>query len=130
MVIDTSALLAVLFREPEADRFSELMADAPLLLMSSATQLEAFLVAEGSRLGAGHETVTALCGALDIQMVPFDHQHLTWAFRGWRDFGKGRHPAGLNLGDCFSYGLAKALNMPLLFKGNDFGLTDVDVAKV
>jgi len=125
MVIDTSAFLAVLFEEEEAEVLSVLMAEAPTLLMSAATKLEASLVAEGSRFGATSEAVEALCQALDIQVLPFDQSHLLWALRGWREFGKGRHRAGLNLGDCFSYGLARAMNMPLLYKGDDFKRTDV-----
>ncbi|MCP9859699.1 type II toxin-antitoxin system VapC family toxin [Cyanobium sp. Cruz-8D1] len=124
MVIDTSAFLAVLFKEEEAEALSVLMAEAPMLLMSAATKLEASLVAEGSRFGASSEAVDSLCQALDIKVLPFDQSHLLWALRGWREFGKG-HQAGLNLGDCFSYGLARALNMPLLCKGDDFTSTDV-----
>jgi ribonuclease VapC len=125
VVIDTSALLAVLLSEPEAEALAELMAGAPILLMSAASQLEACFVAEGSRLGAASDAVASLCDALDIEVVPFERAHLLWALKGWREFGKGRHKAGLNLGDCFSYGLARALNMPLLYKGNDFSHTDV-----
>ena len=112
MVIDTSALIAVLLSEQEAADFAALMAEAPILLMSAATKLESCLVAEGSQ-------------ALEIEIVPFDQSHLLWALKGWREFGKGRHRAGLNLGDCFSYGLARALNLPLLYKGGDFQHTDV-----
>jgi ribonuclease VapC len=125
MVIDTSAFLAVLLKEEEAEALAVLMAEAPMLLMSAASKLEASLVAEGSRFGATSEAVEALCQALDVQVVPFDQSHLLWALRGWREFGKGRHQAGLNMGDCFSYGLARALNMPLLYKGEDFRRTDV-----
>jgi len=125
VVIDTSALLAVLFAEPKAEELALPMADAPVLLLSAVTLLEASLVAEGSRFGAASEAVESLCHALKIQVIPFDRNHLLWALKGWREFGKGRHQAGLNLGDCFSYGLARAMNMPLLYKGNDFGLTDV-----
>ena len=125
MVIDTSAFLAVLLKEEDAEDLAVLMAESPRLLMSAATKLEASLVAEGSRFGATSEAVEALCQALDIQVMPFDQSHLLWALRGWREFGKGRHQAGLNLGDCFSYGLARALNMPLLYKGVDFRRTDV-----
>lgn len=125
MVIDTSALLAVLFSEPEAEDFANRMADAPILLLSAASQLEACLVAEGSRLGSASDAVEGLCQALAIEVVPFERSHLVWALRGWQEFGKGRHRAGLNLGDCFSYGLARALAMPLLYKGEDFTHTDV-----
>jgi len=125
VVIDTSALLAVLFSEPEAEDFASRMADAPILLISAASKLEACLVAEGSRFGWAGDAVESLCQALAIEVVPFERGHLVWALRGWREFGKGRHRAGLNLGDCFSYGLARALAMPLLYKGEDFTHTDV-----
>lgn len=125
MVIDTSALLADLFGEPEAEALAERMAEAPILLMSAASQLEACFVVEGSRFGAASDAVEGLCQALGNAVVPFERGHLLWAVRGWRHFGKGRHQAGLNLGDCFSDGLARAMDMPLLSKGNDFAHTDV-----
>jgi ribonuclease VapC len=129
MVVDTSAVLAVLFQEAEADSLAAVMVDAPRLLMSACSRLEATLVAEGKRFGASAESVSALLIALEIQVVPFGNDHLVWALRGWREYGRGRHPAGLNLGDCFSYALARATGEPLLFIGNDFSLTDVAIAR-
>jgi ribonuclease VapC len=82
-------------------------------------------VAEGSRFGAPVDAVDQLIAQLGLVVVPFDDAQLHWALRGWRLYGKGRHRAGLNLGDCFSYALAKALDRPLLFKGDDFIHTDV-----
>jgi ribonuclease VapC len=125
MVVDTSALLAVLFGEDEAEQLALAMAGAPRLLLSACSRLETTLVAGGQRSGASAEAVDALIAALDIEVVAFGPEHLEWALRGWRRYGKGRHPAGLNLGDCFSYALAMASGEPLLFKGGDFALTDV-----
>jgi ribonuclease VapC len=125
MVVDTSALLAVLFGEDEAEQLAVAMAGAPRLLLSACSRLETTLVAEGQRFGASAEAVDALIAALDMEVVAFGPEHLEWALRGWRRYGKGRHPAGLNLGDCFSYALAMASGEPLLFKGDDFALTDV-----
>ena len=127
MVVDTSALLAVLFGENEAESLA--MASAPRLLISACSRLETTLVAEGQRFGASTEAVDALIAALEMRVVAFGPEHLEWALRGWRRYGKGRHPAGLNLGDCFSYALAMATGEPLLFKGDDFTRTDVPRAR-
>jgi uncharacterized protein with PIN domain len=86
---------------------------------------------EGFASGNGRIEATEveqLLLALRVEVMPFDQHQLHWALEGWRRYGKGRHPAGLNLGDCFSYGLAMALDLPLLFKGDDFSLTNVKVA--
>ncbi len=125
LVLDTSALLALLLKEPEAEAILRMAASASALQLSAATRLELTLVAEGTRVAAGSSEVDQLLLVLAVQVVPFDENQLHWALRGWRHYGKGRHRAGLNLGDCFSYGLAMALNAPLLFKGEDFRHTDV-----
>lgn len=129
LVLDTSALMALLLQEPEAEGLLQVAASAATLHLSAATRLELSLVAEGTRNGSEPAEVDQLLLALGVAVVPFDQNQLHWALQGWRRFGKGRrHRAGLNLGDCFSYGLAMALEAPLLFKGSDFGLTDVAVA--
>ena len=125
MVIDTSVLLAVLFGEPDAGGLLENLLAQPRLQLSIGSRLETSLVAEGSRFGAPADAVDQLIAQLGVVVVPFDDAQLHWALRGWRLYGKGRHRAGLNLGDCFSYALAKALDRPLLFKGDDFCHTDV-----
>ena len=82
-----------------------------------------------SQLGeAGPLELDLLLGRAEIKSLPLDTLHVHWALHGWRHFGKGRHRAGLNLGHCFSYGLAMALDLPLLFKGDDFARTDVKAA--
>ena len=125
MVVDTSVLLAVLFGEPDAGSLLETLLAQPHLHLSIGSRLETSLVAEGSRFGAPADAVDQLIVQLGVVVVPFDDAQLHWALRGWRLYGKGRHRAGLNLGDCFSYALAKALDRPLLFKGDDFCHTDV-----
>ena len=125
MVVDTSVLLAVLFGEPDAGSLLETLLAQPHLHLSIGSRLETALVAEGSRFGAPVDAVDQLIAQLGLVVVPFDDAQLHWALRGWRLYGKGRHRAGLNLGDCFSYALAKALDRPLVFKGDDFIHTDV-----
>lgn len=125
MVIDSSALMAVLLDEPEAPHvLDHLSRDQPKHI-STATLFESQMVALRilGEEGLSELRVLLQLGRIDpIQLTP---DHVEWALKGWREFGKGRHKAGLNLGDCFSYGLARALNMPLLYKGNDFSHTDV-----
>ena len=128
MIVDTSAVLAVLFREPDAARFARAITSAPIRRMSAATLLETTIVLE-SRSGpaAGYE-LDAFLQEAEIELEPVTPEQAQAARRAWRRFGKGNHPAGLNFGDCFAYALAEATREPLLFKGGDFELTDVEVA--
>jgi ribonuclease VapC len=128
MVIDTSAIVAIAMNEPEAEAFERLIADASVRLISAATLLEAAMVLE-TRLGepGGAELDLWLLKA-GVEIVAVDAFHADQARRAWRRYGKGRHPAGLNFGDCFSYALAALTREPLLFKGDDFSKTDVAVA--
>jgi len=128
LVVDTSALMAMLLEEPDADRFIDLAARAAVVHLSAASRVEIGLVSEGSRHRVEDTEVEQLLLTLSVRVVPFGQHHLHWALHGWRRYGKGRHRAGLNLGDCFSYGLAMALDLPLLFKGDDFAHTDVKCA--
>ena len=125
MVLDTSAIIAILFDEPNAGVLERRIVDDPVRLVSAASVIEATIIIE-SRLGdaAGREFDLWLQRA-SIEVVPVDVEQTEMARRGWRRFGKGRHPAGLNYGDCFSYALAATRDEPLLFKGNDFARTDV-----
>lgn len=124
MVIDTSALVAILENEPERRSFIDAIAADPVRLVSAATLLEAGIVLE-SRRGehAGRELDLFLHRA-KVQVVPVDESQVEVARAAYRRYGKGRHAAGLNFGDCFSYALAKVRGQPLLFKGDDFRLTD------
>ncbi len=130
MVIDTSALLAILKVEPEALAFLGCLAGPGPRRLSTATLLESRIVVERQLGRPGQAELDLLLSRAQITPVPLDDLHVHWALEGWRRYGKGRHPAGLNLGDCFSYGLAKALQAPLLFKGTDFAATDLDVAVI
>jgi ribonuclease VapC len=127
MVIDTSAIAAILFNEPEAAALEGKIADDPVRLISAATLLEATIVIE-ARLGdiGGREFDLWLQRA-EVEILPVDVEQADMARRGWRCFGRGRHPAGLNYGDCFSYALAVTRDEQLLFKGEDFVKTDVKI---
>jgi ribonuclease VapC len=125
LVIDTSAAVAILTSEPGADDLIERLGNAAPRLMSAATLLELGIVME-ARLGpAGQGVVERFLRDGEIQLVPVSRTHVDRALEGWRHFGKGRHKAALNFGDCFSYGLAIATGHPLLYVGNDFSLTDI-----
>jgi ribonuclease VapC len=125
MVIDSSAIGAMLFDEPEAPLFERMIADDPFRVLSAVTLVEAGIIVE-ARLGdAGARELDLWLQRVGIEIVPADSEQADIARRAWRRFGKGRHPAGLNFGDCFSYALAIARDQPLLFKGNDFAQTDV-----
>ena len=125
MVIDTSAVVAILFGEPEAESFAEAIAHDPVRLMSAASVLEAAIVVESELRDPGTRELDLLLYKAGITIVPFSPEHLTAARRAFRVFGKGRHAAALNFGDCFSYALSKSTGEPLLFKGADFPRTDV-----
>ena len=128
MIVDTSAILAILFREEDARRFERALASATAPRISAVTLVEAAMVAEArGGFGAGQDLDDLLEGA-QIQVVPVTRQHSEAARDAWRCYGKGNHPAALNMGDCFVYALARTAREPLLFKGNDFGLTDIEVA--
>ena len=125
MVIDTSALLAVFFAEPERKRFLELITQAETRLISAATGLETGIVLEARRgEAAGREFDLFLIRA-QIDVVPVDLEQIEIARAAWRKYGKGRHPAALNFGDCFAYALARTSGEPLLAKGSDFVQTDL-----
>jgi ribonuclease VapC len=126
MVIDTSALVAMLNDEPEAERFEAAVEADRTRLMSTASYLESAIVIE-TRFGepGGRELDLWLHRAA-VDLVAVDADQADVARVAYRTYGKGRHRAGLNYGDCFSYALAKVSNQPLLFKGDDFSQTDID----
>ena len=125
IVIDSSALLAILLGEPTADALLETVVAVPRRLVSAGTLIEAAMVVL-ARLGeAGERELDALLARLAVEIVPLDTAQAAIAREGFRRFGKGRHPASLNLGDLFAYALARACNAALLFVGEDFGRTDL-----
>ncbi|HEX9941139.1 MAG TPA: type II toxin-antitoxin system VapC family toxin [Thermoanaerobaculia bacterium] len=125
MVIDTSALLAILLDEPERRSFNEAIEAAESRVMSAAIFVEVSIVIE-SRLGAeGLRDLDLFIERAGIELAPVDAEQAHVARRAFSRFGKGRHRAGLNYGDCFAYALATVLGEPLLYKGDDFRQTDV-----
>ena len=125
MVIDTSALIAVLLAEAPAQRIARAIEDAPLRLLSAANFLEASIVIERRNGEAGARDLDLLIYRTGLEIVPVDHDLVEIARRAWRRFGKSRHSAVLNYGDCFAYALAKSRDLPLLCVGNDFSQTDI-----
>jgi ribonuclease VapC len=125
MVIDSSALVAILLDEPERRRFNELIGDDPRRLLSVANYVEASVVIESRHRELGGHLLDLLLKQAAIEIVPIDVAQAEGARRCYRRFGKGRHHAGLNLGDCFAYALSELTGEPLLFKGGNFGRTDV-----
>ncbi len=125
MVLDASALIAILSGEPEQQPFIRAIEQADVRLLSAATLLEASIVIETRYGSAGGHQLDRLLRRGEVEIVPVDFEQAREARAAWRRYGKGRHPAALNFGDCFSYALAVTRGEPLLFKGNDFSQTDV-----
>lgn len=120
MVIDTSAIVAILFAEPDHRRYDEAIESARTRLLSAVTRVELSFVVEGRKREAGREALEQFFRLTAAEIVAVTPQHADLAINAFRRFGKGRHRAGLNIGDCFSYALAMATDQPLLFKGSDF----------
>ena len=127
MIVDSSAVLAILLREPERYLFEDAILASDSNKISAVNFVEAAVVAD-AREGAGLSQFDALLREFQVEILPVTAQQAYSARQAYMDYGKGRHPAGLNLGDCFAYALAKVSNEPLLFKGNDFRKTDVESA--
>ncbi|WP_404356657.1 type II toxin-antitoxin system VapC family toxin [Methylotuvimicrobium sp. KM1] len=125
MVIDSSVVIAVLLLEPDADQLLNQLIEAETLYLSAVSLVETAMVIEYKKGVAGAKKLDEWLANLSPIIVEFDHQQAKLARTAWREYGKGRHPAKLNFGDCCSYALAKQLNKPLLFKGNDFSQTDM-----
>ena len=128
MIIDTSALVAVILGEPDAEGHLRAMLTADTLSISAATLTESMIVVEARQGEEAVSDLAALLAEVQADVIPFDEEQAEAAASGWRRFGKGRHPAALNLGDLYSYALATTRAEPLLFKGNDFAATDVQRA--
>jgi len=126
-VVDTSAIVAVLFSEPGSDQVAGKLVESQCV-MSAATRVELGIVIEAKTGPAGTQLLEELLARIGIELVPVDADVADAALVCWRRFGKGRHPAGLNLGDTFSYALASRLGQPLLFVGDDFSKTDIVAA--
>jgi len=125
IVVDTSAIVAILKGEIEARSFLEIIVDEDRCLLSAVGLFEASMVMIGRGPAAAANDLDALVRRRDIEIVPFDEEQARQSRAAFVRFGKGRHPAALNFGDCVSYALARSLALPLLFKGTDFAKTDV-----
>jgi ribonuclease VapC len=129
MVIDSSALLAIVQKEPERELFLHAILTAPSRMLSSVSLYETSVVLLcRDRSGLLLSEFRSLLEAIDVTVVGFEADHVAEAVDCYRTYGKGLHPAGLNLGDCVSYALAKSRNEPLLFKGGDFSKAGVKAA--
>ncbi|MGP6204405.1 type II toxin-antitoxin system VapC family toxin [Microbacterium sp. F2] len=129
IALDTSALLAIVLGEEDASHFARVIAEnVGDLRVSAATLVEAMIVAEARQGPAATQDLEALISRARVTVAPFDTAQASIATAAWRRFGKGRHAASLNMGDCYSYALARSLGAPLLFKGDDFAQTDIPSA--
>lgn len=126
MVIDTSAAMAVLQREPEAQAFARAIEADPVRLISAVSVLEAGMIVEARKRAAGALELDNFLLRAQLEVVPFDAEQVQVARLAFRRYGRGRHRAGLNFGDCAVYALAKTRGERLLFKGEDFARTDVE----
>lgn len=125
MVLDSSAVVAILFDEPERHAFTTAIERDPLRLISAANLLESALIVESRRGEPAGRELDLLLHRAAVEVVAVDSEQAQAARAAWRRYGKGRHSAGLNFGDCFAYALAGTSGQPLLFKGEDFARTDV-----
>jgi len=128
MVIDSSAIVAILLGEAEAERLAAAIEAGSPRLLSAASLVEASIVIETRKGEAGGRELDLFLYRAALEVVPVDQRQAEIARGAWREYGKGRHAAGLNYGDCFAYALAKATGSALLFKGNDFSQTDIEAA--
>lgn len=125
IVIDTSAVIAILRREPERDLFADIIGEADATFLSTVGYLEATMVLVGRGRPRRATELDELVSELAVELVAFDEQQAKISQAAFIRFGKGRHRAGLNLGDCISYALARSRGLPLLYKGDDFAKTDI-----
>jgi ribonuclease VapC len=126
VVIDTSALVAILLGEEDAERYAQAIAEQGRALISAFSVLETSIVIEARKGEAGGRELDLLLSRGGVETVPLLPEHVVLARDAWRRYGKGRHPAALNIGDCCAYALAKYAGEPLLYKGTDFGKTDIE----
>jgi ribonuclease VapC len=125
IVVDTSAIVAIVRHEEEEPIFIDILDGNSAAIMSAVSFVEAHMVLVGRRLQADLAVVKTTLTALGIEIVDVTQDQAALAVRGFLAYGKGRHPAYLNLADCFAYALAKSRGAPLLFKGDDFSKTDI-----
>ena len=125
MVIDSSVLIAILLAEPDAEYYANLLSEASDIYISAVSVFESSMVIESKKGEEGAKQYDLLLEIISPTIVAFDSQQAILARIAWQNYGKGRHPAQLNFGDCCSYALTKYLKQSLLFKGDDFSKTDI-----
>jgi ribonuclease VapC len=125
VIIDSSAILAIALEEPEAARIAASIAGSPVRRMSAVNWLEALMVIESRHGVESADELLLMLRELEVESLPLDSEQVSLARSAWRRYGKGRHPAALNLGDCCAYAASAVSGEPLLYKGRDFSLTDV-----
>jgi ribonuclease VapC len=130
MIVDTSAVIAILRNEPDANKLAAALQRAPIRRVSAVTWVEAAVVADCNRDPVLSRRFDDLFRDVHMHVEAVTPKQAEIARHAYRDFGKGRHKAGLNFGDCFAYALAKEMDEPLLFKGNDFVRTDIEAVKI
>jgi ribonuclease VapC len=129
VIVDSSTIIAILRNEPDAAAIADALQQAPILRISAVTFVEAAVVADNDRNPLLSRRFDNLIRDTQMLVEPISARQAEIARQAYRDFGKGHHKAGLNLGDCFAYALAKEMDEPLLFKGNDFSRTDLEAAE-
>jgi ribonuclease VapC len=129
LVVDTSAAVAVIFGEPGSEALMGHLEDALTRLMPAAIRVELGIVIEARLWPAGQDIADRFFRDAKIDIIPVDEDLAARAMSGWRRYGKGRHPAGLNFGDCFTYALAERTGLPVLCTGDDFAATDLTVLR-
>jgi ribonuclease VapC len=130
IAIDSSALVSVLLEEPWSGAYLNALLVSGMKVISAFNLFESTVVLEARKGPAGSLVLDSFCAALEIDVAPFTPQHARLAAEAWRRYGKGRHPAGLNLGDCCAYALARSTGLPLLASGDDFPKTDIRLVTV
>ena len=125
MVVDTSALIAILLGEPETESFVRALAGDPKRMISAFNALESGIVIEARKGAAGGRELDLFLHRARIEIIALNSDQVEIGLSAWKKYGKGKHPAGLNIGDCCAYALAKYSGEPLLFKGKDFSQTDI-----
>jgi ribonuclease VapC len=128
VIVDSSAILAIVLREPDQERFVDAIVEADLCRMSVSNWFEASMVVDRRGTTEAINRLDDFMQRARIQVMPVSVSQGEIARRAWRTYGRGAHPARLNYGDCFAYALAKETREPLLFKGNDFAQTDIEPA--
>jgi ribonuclease VapC len=128
MVVDSSALVSILLEEPEHQRLFDKAANAELTIVGAPMALETVMVLSGRSRKDPRSQLDGLLRTMGAEIVPFNEDHYEVAATAFLRYGKGRHPAGLNFGDCMSYALAVVSGLPLLYTGDDFSKTDIIAA--